>query len=648
MPEKVGQLNKWRYLPLLIILGLYLAVAVSYSFSVPVWEAPDEPAHFAYIHHIRTKGGPPVQSFEQGKNEVETGHHPPLYYYLGAIVTLPLDISDFSAIKTNPYFSFSNIDGGVNRFDHEGESQLYPNTLTAVHLVRLLSVLFGAGTLVCTYFAALLLFGGKSWQWAQNGLVPATLATVLVGLLPQFGFISGAVNNDNAVIFFCALITLLCLRLALIRHSSLVTRHLSLHYPLFTFAFLGLAVGLGMLSKYNAAAYIPMVGLALLIGAGQRRSWAYFWWGSLVSGAVCIAVAGWWFVRAQVLYGDPLGWEMWRSSFRSVDQSDTFRLTGEFVAHVWERWFNSYWGYFGWFNLPLDADVYKWLGRLGLLMVAGLGGLLVFSLIGKRFRLRGEFFGVDGRFWSGMLFIALSIAVTVLVAFNYATTFGDAGTQGRYLFTALPAFSIAFSAGLIWLVGWLRLLKLKWLTVAASWAAVITITAVFAILNLTAQNDIIKPAYVSLEQLQAQYVLKELPPEAIRLEGYFLPAMRLEGYVLPGKREDIRAGKLKVRLYWRATKRTAENWVSFVHLLDGGQTIAKSDGAPANGRFQVYEWRTGDLIMDERTFELEDWQVRQMKQYNAPLKLYLGWIRAPDGKRATLEQGGDAITIDWN
>jgi hypothetical protein len=198
------------------------------------------------------------------------------------------------------------------------------------------------------------------------------------------------------------------------------------------------------------------------------------------------------------------------------------------------------------------------------------------------------------------------------------------------------------------MVGWLRVLKNKWLTLGAGWAVVAMVTGVFGILNLHSQNDIIRPAYLSLAQLQSQAIVSQLPPEAVKLEGYFLPAMKLEGYsLLPTKRDEIQARKIKVRLYWRAMKRADENWVGFVHLLDGGQTIAKSDGAPLQGRFPVYKWRQGDLIMDERTFELKDWQVRQMKQYNAPLQLYLGWIRVSDGKRATLEQGGDAITLDW-
>ncbi len=279
-----------QHWPFLIVLAFYFAFTFNFSLNVPVWEAPDEPAHFAYTHYIRTQGGPPIQSFEEGKNSVETGHHPPLYYYLGALVTLPWDISDFNRARTNPHFSFSNTDGGISRFDHEDEAKTYPNTITAVHLIRLISTLFGAGTLLLIYLSGLVLFGGKGWEWASHGRLPALVAVVFVATLPQFNFLSGAVNNDNAVIFFCSFTLYLCLRLILVPPTVAGPATKIRNWPLFTL--IGLVVGLGLLSKYNEVVYIPLVGISLGIAAWKRRSWGYFWKSSFISGGVCLAVAG--------------------------------------------------------------------------------------------------------------------------------------------------------------------------------------------------------------------------------------------------------------------------------------------------------------------------------------------------------------------
>ncbi len=657
-PEKHSQ--NWpktlkQHWPFLLVLAFYFTITFNYSFNVPVWEAPDEPAHFAYTHHIRTQGGPPIQSFDEGKNLVETGHHPPLYYYLGVLATLPLNLSDFDRARTNPHFSFSNTDGGVNRFEHANEDKLYPNTLTAVQLIRLISTLFGAGTLLVIYLAGLVLFGGKGWEWALNGRIPALLATTFVATLPQFNFLSGAANNDNAVIFFCAFTLYLCLRLLLLPPVGPGESKGWLF-----FALVGLAVGLGLLSKYNEVVYIPLVGLSLVVAAWKQRSWGYFLKSSFISGGVCVAVAGWWFLRSQILYGDPAGWDMWRSSFHSIEQTDKFQITGAFLDHTWARWFNSFWGYFGWFNLPLEPETYKWLARLSLVIGLGVTGLVLTLLVGLLLKNRPKFNkiiskvgGYDRRSGLGLLFCGLAIVLVVISAFNYAVTFGDAGTQGRYLFPALAPLALVFSGGLVWLLGLFRLLALPGRFYKVGGGLLVGGWLLgFSWLNLHAVHDIIEPAYQPVAQVRAKVVVPDLPPGAIKLsqKPRFLPAMELEGYAFePPHRANMKSGKVKVTLYWRAMnqKPLKDNWVGYAQLVDGSQVLDRNDGPPAGGLYQTFKWQPGELIKDERSFNLQDWQLSQINKYNDTLKIYLGWARSPDWSRAKLPDGSDGLTLDW-
>lgn len=679
---RVALKNLARQWPFLVVLVLYLLLAIAYSQATPMWETPDEPSHFAYSRYIQQNGGPPIQSFQEGKNEVETGHHPPLYYFLGRLLLGNQSLSDFKNLTHNPYFRFGNNDGGVNVFLHTNEATTMPNSVAAGYTLRGLSIGFGAGTLILTYLSGLLIFGkagaGRRWHWAGNGRAPATLAAVFVGLLPQFGFLSGAINNDNAIIFFCSLTLYACLWLVLV--SPITLRW-------WIFALLGIIVGLGMLAKYNEIAYIPLVALAIGVVAGRARSWRLFLKGGIISGGFCLAVCGWWFVRAQVLYGDPAGWGMWRSSFASVDQSATFKWTGYNLKHIWSRWFDSFWGVFGWMNVPFEPEVYRWPARI--MVIAGLGLVLLtlavirpnFPRLGRR-RRRGKkkikgttpFYKNSLRLLSGeiesaapsysdkglgkgkagidrtalsLLFLALSFGLVLGSALNYAATFGDAGTQGRYIFPGLTAFALGAAAGLGWLPGLLRFMPArisnrKWpldkVAGGLVWLMVIAAGVGLGYLNLHALNDRIAPVY----SLPSGVSLNSLPPNAIPVkQAEFSSGMDLVGYEIEAPPASPKPGqnvRLKLTLYWQARNNFAENWIGFVHIYAEGRDIGQQDGPPGQGRYQTFFWKKGEIVKDERTIWITDYNWAAAQASNQPLRFQLGWYSG--SKRAMLKATG--------
>ncbi len=626
-----------KHLPFLIVLGLFIFWAGSYSQNVPLWETPDEPDHFAYVQYIKDTGGPPIQSFEEGKNKVVTGHHPPLYYFLGALLTSPTDSRDFSKLKPNKYFSFSNSDGGINVFDNTNEQKTMQGAVSAAHAVRWLSIAFSAGTLICIYLAGLLVFGGPSW--AGGGRAPATAAAAFAGLLPQFAFLSGAINNDNAVIFFCALSLYLCMRLALFQRKP----------AWWEFAGLGAVIGLGMLAKYNEIVFIPQVGVAVGLLAWRLRSWKVFWQGALISGAACIAVSGWWFVRSQLLYGDPAGWSMWRSSFKSA-YSDDFKWTWAALDHFWSRWFDSWWGVFGWFNVRFEPEIYSRLGWASAFLAVCSVGLILTMVIGfswgkiRKKPLAG--LAADRRMWVMGLFCGLTLTLVGISALNYAASFGDAGTQGRYLFPALPALALLVGGGLGWLIGWLRFSGLKWLAGGVSYSGLAVGVVVLVLLNQHALYNTILPAYTTPE-----VVIKDLPTTAIRSTETktFWPNMYLLAYEIePQTKVTAKPGSFKLTLYWQAQRRTEDNFVLFVHLLDGTQFVTGADGPPGFGRFQTYKWGKANIIKDERTLTLTPEAAQQIKSSSNPIRFMLGWTKSPGGERAQLENTKtEEIYIDW-
>ncbi len=639
-----------RHLPFLLVFFVYLQLTGLYARATPAWETPDEPSHFAYVRYIQEHGGPPIQSFEEGKNEVETGHHPPLYYFMGRFLIGDRNLADFKQLKNNPWFSFGNNDGGANVFQHENLVAVMPNSLVAVETLRNLSLWFGAGTLLVTYLIGLLIFGpagmNQNWRWAANGRIPATLAAVGVGFLPQFSFLSGAINNDNAIIFFCTLTLYGCFWLILRENAP----------RWWEFALLGGVVGLGLLSKYNEIAYIPVVGLAIAMVAWRARSWRLFITGAIVSGAACLLVSGWWFVRSQILYGDPAGWGMWHSSFNSVYQPG-FEWTNESLSRVWSRWFNSFWGVFGWMNLPLEANFYKWLARLMLIAGLGLSGLILGVVLPdfrKLFAPRNPVSATPAKLIHSenraaliLIFLALSFGLVLLSAFNYAASFGDAGTQGRYLFPALPVFMLGAAAGSLWFPGLLARTNLfEKIMAGVGWVIVGLAAFGLIYLNLQALNNVILPAYNPPPDL----VVKALPNGATEVRGgEFGPGMGLAGYEIEQPPANLKSGqtaKLKLTLYWRAQNTFKDNWISFSRLYLAGNEIGKQDGPPGQGHYQTYKWKKGELIKDVRYLLVtgSNWQIALANRNY--LRFQIGWYRG--GERANLLKGGQDYYFDWH
>jgi hypothetical protein len=66
------------------------------------------------------------------------------------------------------------------------------------------------------------------------------------------------------------------------------------------------------------------------------------------------------------------------------------------------------------------------------------------------------------------------------------------------------------------------------------------------------------------------------------------------------------AAQLDVVLYWEALQPPEEDYVVFVHLLDGdGQLVASHDGPPVAGRYPTTTWLPGDIVPDVIRIELD-------------------------------------------
>ncbi len=255
------------------LLALMLAsavVGVFYWRPVLVLAKPDEHAHLLYVYEVQQGALFPEGSpAPRGIWRIDERHQPPLYYWLGALITLPSRPADPRTwVEENPFFLYRAPQGNAAR--------ALPRRAGAPFLfaVRAASWLLGLLVLAGTYRAARPLFSP-----------PARLAAVAtVGFLPSFLFLQGATNNSALAAVWSAL-----------AFSELVLMWCRGVTPPRVLR-LSLWLTLGMSTRVDALFLYPAVGLVALRECKARRRGCW-----LVTAA---ALAG-------VLGSTPLYWRHW-------------------------------------------------------------------------------------------------------------------------------------------------------------------------------------------------------------------------------------------------------------------------------------------------------------------------------------------------
>ncbi len=119
--------------------------------------------------------------------------------------------------------------------------------------IRIMAVIFSALSSILLYSL------GKNLYDEKVGLSSA----ILMQIVPLFSAFGVLFTIDSPFIFFWVLSLFLFWK-AVTRHSSLVTRH-------FYWRFLGLSIGLGLLTKYTMAFFYPCAFLFLLLSKEYRK-----------------------------------------------------------------------------------------------------------------------------------------------------------------------------------------------------------------------------------------------------------------------------------------------------------------------------------------------------------------------------------------
>ncbi len=547
------------------ILIAFVLLSITYSVVTPIFEAPDELQHYFFVQHLADGEGLPIITGPVPDIQAEV-HQPPLYYALGALATFWIDtgpLTDFVWRNPHAQIGVPTASGNVNMVVHSAEESFpYRGVTLAVHLVRLLSVLMGAATVLTTYCIARQIMPqhphpGPPPTLGEGAKALAIGAAVVNAFNPQFAFISGTINNDNLVIVLFALAALLLVVLA---RREVSRGHLIL---------LGLVIGLASLTKLTGLILLPLAAMVLGAVALRRQQLVPFVGWMAIMSIVALVVGGWWYARNWLLYGDPFGMKIMPILFRTrVYRPSLLELLAEFKGLRM-----SFWALFGWFNILAEPWLYRTFDGLALLGAAGLL-LLVFK------QWRGE----ETLSWPWLLFLLLWIAV-VLAGLARWTQMTHA-SQGRLMYPAISAISILLFTGLA-----------QWVPRRAVMSLAGMLGMAMLAIAVVSPFRYIAPAYAR-PPLLPETELEKIPNP---MDVTFDSQMKLLGYAVG--REAVRPGEsLDVTLYWQALAPMERNYSVFVHLLDENDLVlASQDTFPGQGTYPTRLWRTGDAIADVYT-----------------------------------------------
>jgi 4-amino-4-deoxy-L-arabinose transferase-like glycosyltransferase len=596
---------------LAVILLLFVGLGVAYAFTTPTLEAPDEIHHYDYIRSLVNTGSPP--GIQEG--EKSFSNHAPLYYVMGALGSAWVGENDLDAWRTryNPHFGYRFGDVGrdnKNIYFHPDDDRFgASDTWLGVRVVRVLSVLMGAVTVWVIYRVGREVFPGRPEM--------AIGAAGLAAFIPEFLFISGAVNDDNGATLFGALALWAMMRI--VREGFSSRRCVGL----------GLALGLGWLSKLTTAALIPTAGLVVALVARRNRSWRDFLlWGLVIFGVTTLLIAPW-SVRQYLLHGDPIGLSQEMEGFGAADRPPS-------LANLWPDlyWLHtSFWGRLGANQVPLAGWIYIALDVVTLLALAG----FVQLLIRRRGFLRSPISNLQSPF-------AKRYQQFTVLVFAFLFTLGPMVVRrflrpmpnfGRYLFPVLPVIVLLLFAGL---AAWLPRRRHALLAVGT--------TVAMLALGVIALIFFLAPAYAR----PPIYDAAAAPEPKYRLDWVYLehgrPLARLLGYDL-GKKEVGPGGMLRVILYWEVLEETETNYVLFAQLF-GRQaaTVGQRDTYTGQGHYPTSFWQAGQVIADEVFIPVASDALGPTK-----LRLDVGLYQRGSGERlAVVDAAGDpvgAATIGW-
>jgi 4-amino-4-deoxy-L-arabinose transferase-like glycosyltransferase len=543
-------IGHWNGVPwgLAVIVVIFCILGAIHSVVVPLFEAPDEIWHFSFVRVLAAQRSLPVQPAEVKDMWLRETGQPPLYYLLAAPTIAFLDTSDFPDFvrfnDAHPAVAARSQSEAPNVFIHTPhEAFPYEGAVLAVHIVRLLSVLWGAGTIVGAYLVA------REIVPTRPGL--ALAAASIVAFNPHFVYISSVVNNDACVACLCTLALWLTARMG--RETRFLPQN-----RVSAFA-LGLVLGLALLSKVSALALPLLVALALWLMWWRDRDVRALVMRGLTIFGLAALVAAWWYVRNWLLYGDPLAWRVWLVDIgvHHIGLAELLRQFGHVATSFWSP-----------YDRLFPSPVFWALGLLVALATAGWARLIV------RRDARAKV-NTDGLLLAGTWFVLLFAGLV-----RYMTTTPSA--EGRLLFPGIAAFALLLALGVASVV------SQRWLgaTLGVAGAGLLALTVASPFCFISPRFAL--PLVDSIQDISVETPFDDAVFGDVRLLG------------IDVEPDEAQAGEtVSVTLYWEAQATPPADLRAVVRLWTiGGRLVGQRDTTPAGEVYPPDLWRAGDVLRD--------------------------------------------------
>jgi hypothetical protein len=539
---------------------LFLLLGLVYGTITPIFEAPDEVWHYAYVRYlVEQRALPSLTDTDSGAYQEVA--QPPLYYTIAALASGFVADEDLADLMWhNPGFGYQaggTVNDNKNMLIHtERERFPWRGVVLAVRLARFVSLAFGMLTVVAAW-------GLGREVFPQQPVWNLSVAAI-VAFTPQFLFISSMASNDSAAaaLSTAALWAIVCT----VNRGTTFRRSFAI----------GILVGLAALTKISCLLLGPLAAMGLAFACRPRdRKIPCFVGHFLLITLMALAVGGWWYLRNAILYHDPFALQV------HVDTPwgrATPLTIGALLAQL-PMVYGSFWGGFGWGHVEFPTWVYLALGIIPTTSLVGWG----WAIKQRRIRDQRQIFLLVLTWWS-LVFLALLLWMRQVWA-----------AHGRLLFPAIGAWALLIVGG------W------KSLSQSRFTLHVLRLTSIFLagliLLSLLAPWLVIRPAF-------APPRLTAHTDAAATIQGTSLTyddAACLLGVSLD-QTSVPPGGVLAVRACWEALHPMTKDYTVFVHLVGrNNERVAERHTYPGLGRFPTSLWPVGRAFCDVYRVPVEDW-----------------------------------------